>query len=146
VTLIPNNPQQALLQAIYTALTANAELMAVIEGVYDHVPQAVDGADPVAFPYVHIGQMAIQESDDDTAVGFDAIFTLHVWSREQGREQTHFIQGLIYAILHRESIAMPGYLVDTVDQEFSDSMTDTDGETRHGVQNFRIIYGPTSEG
>ena len=121
-------------QAIYDALTGDAELMAVITGVYDHVDQGT------SYPYVVIGEDGASEWDTDTEQGAESILTIHTWSRERGRLQTKQIQELIYEILHRQDLIIGDAIFYSLFWEFSDSFVDPDGETRHGVMRFRLRY------
>ena len=123
----------ALQAAIYAKLTASAPLMALVSGVFDSVPQ--DYAD---FPYVAIGEDTLAEWDGDDFTGEECTVTIHVWSRADGRKETKIAQGYIHDALHRQTLSVSGYnSVDCV-REFSDTLLDPDGHTRHGVQQFRV--------
>jgi len=126
-------------KAIYAALSTDSPLNAVVKGVYDHVPQPSDSGKENDFPYVTIGDDTAIDWDTDTSVGKEATITIHSWSRYRGRQEVKQIQGLIYDRLHLSQISVTGY--DTVQclSEFSESMVDPDGLTRHGVQRFRLI-------
>lgn len=125
--------ETALQTAIYVALSNDAPLSALVMGVYDDVPQSS------AFPYVTIGEDVHTEWDTDTSSGSDATITIHAWSRAPGRKETKQIQGAIYDALHRSNLAVTGYATVGVDWQQSESFIDADGETRHGVQTFRVI-------
>ena len=71
----------ALQQAIYTALTGDSTLMAMITGVHDHVPQET------AFPYVTIGESTARDWRTVGRKGAEATLILHAWSRSRGRKQ-----------------------------------------------------------
>lgn len=131
--------ETALQSAIYSVLNGDATLSGLVVGVYDDVPQAVDSGDPAQFPYVNIGEAVHTEWDTDTSRGDDATITIHTWSRYAGRKEVKQIQGAIYDVLHRSALAVTGYATVSVDWQQSESFLDTDGETRHGVQTFRII-------
>lgn len=124
--------------AIHAALVGDAALMALVEGVYDAVPQASDSGNGAEFPYVVIGDDTHIPFDTDTSVGADTTLTIHVWSRYEGRKQVKEIQGVIYDVLHRQSIPITGFHLVGIDWLGSESFTDSDGLTRHGVQTFRI--------
>lgn len=123
---------------VHDALTGNAALMALVKGVHDAVPQAVDSGDGAAYPYVTLGEDTAQEWDTDTSVGADLTITLHVWSRYRGRKEVKQIQGAIYNVLHRATLVIAGHHLVGIDWIQSDSFLDADGLTRHGVQTFRI--------
>lgn len=122
---------------VYQALTLDAEVMALVTGVFDAVPQGQ------AFPYVTLGEDNHNEWDTVTSLGSDASITVHTWSRERGRKETKAIQGEIYDALHRAEMTHPGYRIVSIDWEGSQSFMDADGLTRHGVQTFRILLERT---
>ena len=70
----------AFQKAVFEALTANANLMGAVSGVYDHVP-----ADS-AFPYVTIGETTVTDWSSKTFDGQVHSVTLHVWSRGAGTQ------------------------------------------------------------
>jgi hypothetical protein len=121
-------------RAIFQALTGDPGLMAMVTGVHDHVDQGS------AYPYVVIGEDAAAEWDTDTERGVTSLLTIHTWSREKGRMQTKEIQEAIYEILHRAELTINDAVFYGLSWEFSDSFLDPDGETRHGVMRFRLIY------
>jgi len=128
-----------LQQAIFNRLNVTA-ITNLVAGIYDHVPQPIDSADDTAFPYIVIGAVRVSEDDTDDVLGFDARAEVHVWSRQRGRKQTKEIQDAIYARLHRADLTITGYHSISCDHEFSESVVDADGLTRHGVQQFRILF------
>ena len=82
-----------LQQAIYTALTGDSALMAMITGVHDHVPQGA------AFPYVTIGEAAAVDWRTVGHDGMELTLVLHVWSRERGRQEAKQVLAEIHRIL-----------------------------------------------
>ncbi len=128
----------AIQTVIYQTLTAHTPLMAMIEGVFDDVEESQ------IFPYVTIGESTHAENDTVAVFGDDSTITIHVWSRYEGRSETKRIQGAIYDALHRAKPTYTGYNIMGIDWVNSQSFIDTDGETRHGVQTFRILIDKTS--
>lgn len=123
----------ALQTAIYEKLTANAPLMGAVTGVFDEVPQDYGG-----FPYVTIGEDTLAEWDGDDWEGEECTVVIHSWSRYAGRKEVKIIQGYIQDALHRQTLSISGYnSVDCV-REFSETLLDPDGHTRHGIQQFRV--------
>jgi hypothetical protein len=121
-------------KAIYEALTGYAPLMAMVTGIYDHVNQCT------VYPYVVIGEDAASEWDTDTEIGTDSLITIHTWSEYKGRQQTKEIQEAIYEVLHRAELTIHDAIFYGLDWQFSDSFLEPDGETRHGVMRFRLLY------
>ncbi len=110
-----------------------ARLSSMSVPVYDDVP---DNAPP---PYVVIGDDTLLEFDSDGISGFEATTTIHTWSTYRGRKEVKELQGEIYTLLHRAELAVVGYTFVSCDSEFSESILDADGVTRHGIQRFRIL-------
>ncbi len=106
--------------------------------VYDDVPFLPEGMPTENFPYVVIGDDTLIPWDNDTNIGVDATLTLHVWSRYKGRVEAKNIQGEIYTLLNRSSLTIAGFTVVDLLFEFSETFVENDGQTRHGVQRFRM--------
>lgn len=130
--------EYAIQDCIADTLKSDSPLMAMVQGVYDSVPQANDAGAGALFPYVTIGEDTHVEWDTDTELGADVTITIHTWSRYRGRKEVKNIQGRIYEILHRANLSVSGYHLVGIDWLQSESFMDTDGLTRHGVQTFRI--------
>ena len=105
----------------------------MITGVFDHVLQSS------SFPYVTIGEIFANEFDTQTYTGLDCICTIHAWSRYAGRLEVLNIQRRIFDILHRNDLAISDGMCFNVMQQTSDVLLDPDGETRHGIQTYRIM-------
>lgn len=120
-------------QIIYTALAGN-----VGATVYDAVPELPPGNPTANFPFVVISDCATDPFDNDSTRGQDVMAELHVWSRAEGMLECKTIMGAIYAILHQQSFSLAGYSV--LDSLCVDTttMTEDDGETRHGVVRYRL--------
>lgn len=141
--------------AIYTRLAGFAPLTDLlptyaysggsVPAIFDQVPQASDSGSDAPFPYVRMAGPTDFEEDTDTETGFQSTVIIHTWSRARGNEEAQEIQAQIYAALHwYEGLAVTGFGVSGIFQEFSEIMTGPDGITRHGVQRFRVIYEPTT--
>lgn len=106
--------------------------------VFDHVPFEPEGAPTANFPFATIGEADATPFDNDTKLGAYVETTVHVWSRYKGRKEVDEILDQIYALLHRANLSATGYRFVDCLFEFSDVMTEADGQTRHGVIRFRI--------
>lgn len=135
-------------EAIYDKLINDVDLTVAIApnvqnankgAIYDNVPQALDSGNDSFFPYVTIGDDTMIDWDTDTSQGKEATLTIHVWSRYRGRKEVKEIQGIIYDILHLSNLIITGYHSVLMLSEFSETLLDPDGLTRHGVQRFRLI-------
>ena len=119
--------------AIFARLNAFAALTALVDDIYDHVPQEA------LFPYLRIGEFTGIPFDTHSDQGGDNTITIHSWSRHRGFMEIKQIQRETYNALHRFALVVTGF--DTIDcvYESADTFLDDDGLTRHGVQRFRVI-------
>lgn len=121
-------------QAIFTKL--NGFIAGVT--VYDDVPMLPSGQPTANFPYVVIGNDTMAAWDTDDQLGGEITITLHIWSRAGGMKEAKTIAGAIYTLLHRATFSIAGYVVLDCLCEFSEFLTDPDGETRHGIVRYRM--------
>jgi len=122
-----------LASTVYTALTGDATLMALVEGVYDDVPQ------DTPYPYIVVGEETTINAGTMTVDGLEHTLTLHVWSRYRGLKETKQIMERIYTLLHNSNLTVTGASLVNLRQEFSSTFVDADGLTRHGVIRFRAM-------
>jgi len=125
--------QLAVQTGIYSALTGDAPLMALVTGIYDIVPEKQ------VFPFITIGEMT--QVDDSTASvsGMDLTLMIHIWDQDLSRYKLKEIAGEIYRVLHNQNWAIAGMNLVNCRFEFSDVLGDPDGRTQHCLQRFRII-------
>jgi hypothetical protein len=119
-------------QAIYSALTADATLMALINGVFDTVDQNTDP------PYITIGESASAPDDLLQETGAQETPTLQVWTKDSGMMALKQIMARVYTVLHRQPLTVSGTQTVECRCELSDTLREPDGETRRGVMRFRI--------
>ena len=106
--------------------------------VFGHVPENEDG-----FPFVVVKPLESSNNDTDTETGFDAIIQIEAYSRYRGSKEAADLQKQVYDALHRVTLGdTDSYGVSTMQQEFSNIVTDSDGLTRVGVQRFTVIFEP----
>ena len=122
-----------LQQAIFTALTGDAPLMAMITGVHDHVPQ------DTAFPYVTVGGGTVRAWGAAGVDGVEATLILHAWSRSRGRKEVKQIMGEIHRIVHDADLTVTGHALVWLRFAFSETLLDMDGLTNHGFMRFRAL-------
>jgi len=123
-------------QAVYTRLT-NAVNSAT---TYDDVPASPEGTPLADFPYVVIGQDYGTDWDTDDTLGGEITIVLHIYSREEGMKEVKEIMAECYDALHRQAsnlVATGFRFVDCL-HEFTDTFTDGDGRTRHGVCRYKV--------
>lgn len=125
--------ENAAQQIVFAALSGNLTCP-----VYDDAPFLPEGAPASGFPYVVIGNDTARAWDTDDTTGAQVTVTIHVWSRSGGFAQTKAILAEIHARLHRASLTKAGFNVLDCLWEFSETMMDVDGETRHGIARYRM--------
>ena len=128
--------QWAVQQAVYTALTGDAAVQALIGNparVYDHAPQ------DATFPYVVTGESTAVDWDTKSEDGMEQTLTVHSWSRYRGLSEVKRIMAAVVDALDKQALSVTGHDLVQLRFEFSDTFLDEDGLTRHGVQRFRAL-------
>lgn len=121
-----------LQQAVYSKLTADAPLMALVTGVFDYVPQTQ------AQPYVTIGSTTEVPSDAHNQRGLTSTMTLHVWSKYRGFKQAAEILAAMDAVLDRQPLAVAGYRDVSLAHQQHQELRDPDPEIRHIAVTYRV--------
>ena len=122
-----------LQEAIYTALTGDAPLMALITGVHDHVPQ------DTAYPYITIGEASAIEWGAAGVDGIEVTLGLHVWTRSRGRKEAKQVMAEMHRILHGADLPVTGHNLVSLRFEFSQTLLDPDGTTYHGIARYNAV-------
>lgn len=123
--------------AIYTALTGDVTLAALVTGVYDWVPEGT------AKPYVVIGETIATPRNAHDRFGRRNVATLHVWSGQQGMSEINTIMSRITAVLDHQTLTVTGHDAVMVHHEFEQTLNDPDPEIRHGVIRFAVTTEET---
>ena len=123
-----------LQKAIYTTLDGNVTgIGAASVSVFDDVPEAT------AYPYVQIGEETTANSGTKSLDAVEHTITIHAWSQYRGRREIKEIMQSIYENLHDTDISVSGASLVNIRQEFSTTLAENDGITRHGVMRFRVV-------
>ena len=128
----------SLQRAIYEALSADAATIGALGGqrIFDDVPQRS------TFPYLTFGQSTLRDWSAGDEEGEEHLLTLHVWSRAEGRRETHELMALLRKALHDQALALEGHRLVNLRHELSEARRDPDGETYHGIVRFRAVTEP----
>jgi len=120
--------------AVFAVLSGNAALTSLLangaNSVCDHVPQGT------AFPYIAIGETNTAEIEGGA---FSVIFSIHTYSKSSGMNETKQIMSAIYDCLHDADFAIPNQNLVLCLMQSSSAELESDGKTRHGIQQFKII-------
>ena len=123
-----------LQKAIFTALNGNVSGIGNANvPVYDDVPEGT------VYPYVVIGEETSSNNGTKTLDGVEHTLTLHVWSQYRGRREIKEIMQSVYEKLHNTAITVTGASLVNIRQEFSNTLAEQDGITRHGIMRFRAV-------
>ena len=127
--------QNELQKAIYQILSASLPLQAIVAGrIFDEVPQGEH------FPYIVIGDDDLKPWDLDCKQGFEALITIHAFSRYKGRKEAKEIGAKIYDLLHNASIVTDNFKSAVCVLDMQTTMVEGDGVTRHLVARFRADF------
>ena len=124
--------------AIFAALAADAGLTALLGGakIHDHVPANT------AFPYITFGRTSIYDWSTGTGSGSEQLFTLHIWSKAKGKQETLAIMEKAQAALHDQSLALDAHHLVNLRLEFAEARLDEDLAVHHGLLRFRAVTEP----
>lgn len=131
-------PGLELQKAVFAALSADAALAAALGGpkIYDLAPTKV------AFPYITFGRTTVYDWSTGTENGTEHLFTLHVWSKARGRSEALDIVELVRTRLHGAELALEGYNLVNLREEFSETRYDDDLGVHHGILRYRAVIEP----
>ena len=123
-----------LQKAIFTTLNNNVTGVSSAKiPIYDDVPEGS------VYPYVVIGEETATNNGTKTLDGVEHTLTLHAWSQYRGRREIKEIMQSVYEKLHNTAITVTGASLVNIRQEFSNTLEEQDGITRHGVMRFRAL-------
>ncbi|MFG1873390.1 DUF3168 domain-containing protein [Sphaerisporangium sp. NPDC049003] len=119
-------------QAIYGRLTADAELGALISGVFDEVPESKDK------PYVAFAEITETPLDSHDRIGFEVMVTLNAWSAYRGFGQSAQVLEHVHRILHRVELEVQGWELISIAHVADGVRRVNDPNLRQGQARFRV--------
>lgn len=128
-----------LQKSVYGILTSDAQLMSKIVGVFDFVP------DNSNFPYVSIGEFTANPNQTMDRYGQEVTMTIHIWSQSidphayAGMKQIEDIMEDIQRLLASSTFDIELWGNVGCWGDFSQTMLQGDGITRHGILRYRLI-------
>jgi hypothetical protein len=128
----------SLQKALYEVLRADATITSCLGAnrVFDQPPQRS------AMPYLTFGQSTVRDWSTGSEAGDEHLLTLHVWSRADGRHQTHEIMQALRTALHERGLTLDGHRLVNLRHELSEARREPDGETYHGIVRLRAVTEP----
>ena len=123
-----------LQKAIFEALGANAPLTDLIGArVFHQTPANVD------FPYITFGRTSVHDWSTGTESEMEQLLTLHVWSKDKGKNEALVIMELARETLHDPALNLDGRRLIKLRLEFSEARYDDRNEAHHGLLRFRAV-------
>lgn len=120
-------------KAMYSALTGDSALDALINGVFDRVP------DNTAYPYVTIGNAQWRDWSTQSKQGSEIHLDVHAYSRKGGRKEALDILARVYAVLHDGSLSATGQHLVMMRCESAQVRQMEDGLSYIGEMNVRLL-------
>lgn len=127
------DPVWELQKSLYSALSGDATLMAMISGVFSHVPQ------DTAFPYIKFDNISAKDWSTKSNIGIQASLPIFVFSQALGDKEVLNIMAEVKRILDDARLSMSGCTM--VGLKFSDVRVSqlNDGVTWQAVGNFTAM-------
>ena len=123
-----------LQKSIYSTLNGNVTgIGGANVSVYDDIPENT------SYPYVVLGEETAANNGSNTLDGVEHTLTIHAWSQYRGRREIKEIMESVYSLLHDSAITVSGASLVNIRNEFSQTLAENDGITRHGVMRFRVV-------
>jgi hypothetical protein len=132
-------PAVELQKAIFAALGTNAALTDLVGPRIHDAPPA-----NTPFPYISFGRTSIYDWSTATESGTEQLFTLHVWSKARGKQETLSILDLAEASLHEAALTLAGHTLVSLRREYSEVRYDEDLTLFHGLLRFRAVTEPNA--
>lgn len=132
---MPTPASLTLQQAIYTTLSAAADLTTILGGakIFDHLPEETP------FPYVTLGPFVMSDWSTSSELGREHQLQIHVWSRDTGSTQAQQISEAIITALHDVALNLQDNVLINLRFVRADALRDPDGKTHHSILRFRAV-------
>ena len=127
-----NSMLYELQKSVYSALSGDTTLAALIEGVYDDPPENT------SYPYITLGDVTSVPWRSHDRPGEEATITIHIWSQQAGFTEALSILKETNRILGYVNLSVTGWDIVRCEYEFSETLRDLDGLTRHVPVRYRV--------
>lgn len=131
-------PAAELQKAVFAALGGSAELLGLLGGpkIHDQAPTNV------IFPYLTFGRTSVYDWSTDTESGTEQLFSIHVWSKSQGKREALEIMEVVRGLLDGANLALDAHHLVNLRLEFSEARFDDRLSVQHGLLRFRAVTEP----
>ncbi|MFD7429055.1 DUF3168 domain-containing protein [Streptomyces sp. NPDC059818] len=128
-------PMLPVQSAIDARLRGDPELMGMIDGLYDYVPEVVP------YPFIVTGDALETPDDRHGSFGRQTVVALNVWSQYRGYAQVLRIGARVTALLDHQPLTVPGLNHIVTRYEFGQTLTDPEppGDIRHLILRYRVV-------
>lgn len=131
------NVSEEIQRLLFDTLKADAELMALVNGVYDTVPATAFSAPKLAF--VSFGSSDIVDDYAQCLDGETHSVQIDVWSRQVGYLNCKNIVDRVKRILNRASLTLTDNALVESNVTLTRVFRDSDGVTNHGVVTVELM-------
>jgi Protein of unknown function (DUF3168) len=123
-----------LQKALFQRLSTDPALTQKITGVFDEV------GEDISFPYVTIGEPAMNPFETKSSFGENITVVLHCWSRYPGKKECYELLNLMLQAITKEPFVIEGFSLLRVKIEPNmQVLTDIDEITKHGILRLRFF-------
>ncbi|NMG39887.1 DUF3168 domain-containing protein [Chelativorans sp. ZYF759] len=129
-----------LQKLILDTLTADTEVMAEVNGIYDRVPEKPWGT---ANQYISFGPSDVVEDDAECIVGGEHTFQIDCWSRRVGMVHCRRLVDRVKAALHEKDLELAENALVQIRVTFRRILGDPDPLTTHGVVTVQALIEET---
>lgn len=126
------DPHWAFHQAVFKLLSGSSGY-----AVYDMFPQQAK------FPYIALGEVSNAPWDDKSKAGHSFLYSIHLWSQYQGRQEITTMTNVVLGLLFPEGCWQPDLgpnlrLVLMI-KDMVDYIKDLDGVSVHGIVRVKAL-------
>lgn len=127
-----------LQKTIFDCLETDEALVVALGGkkIFDHVPANAQ------FPYISFGRTSVYDWSTSTEDGSEQFFTLHIWSKEKGRQQALDILELAQNRLETAALEPAAHHLVNLTFDFAEVRQNEDLSLYHGLLRYRAVLEP----
>lgn len=130
-----SDAQSAVSAAIFSALNANSELVALIgsDGIHDRL------LNKAAMPYVLIRELTSTDWGADNDGGLEHQIVIEAWSAKAGHAEAQAMAGLIRSNLDNQALILSGFTLINLTHTKTRTRREAKTETHVAEMSFRAV-------
>lgn len=141
ITITDNTPTLYYYCTVHSGMGGTANMVA--DTTRNNVPIYDDVPEGTSAPYIVVGEETAIDAAVKDKDAHEHTLTLHVWSQYRGRYEIKTLMQEVYSKLHDTAISVTDASLVLIRHEFSTTLQEADGITRHGVMRFRALVFDT---